>query len=498
LPETVRTPESRAADVVAPFLIRKVPLGDVGYYAKAGLQADTSVQFSPNSRLLVVGTLLGDIQVMDVYSGRTLWSKRIAEGMVKEAVFSRDGTNNPADPPNQSDLSDPSDLSISSIPSIPSIVYYGEQSPDGFLYAADARTGNELWKFRLAKDLESSAPPAKGNIWGIYELPGFYRLVPMSDGGVVALGVHSWGDWSKAGGMRRLSRVYRFSRDGKVLWSFPEDKPAAMTFAYMDADPAGRRVVVLTGEVAGGAPADYPLRPGSLCCLDGASGRLVGTHVFEPLKPFFDKVLFWQSVSVSPSGEKAAIGLHDGRAYIFDLDTLKPDFSFRFGAPVLISGIPVCANATYTHIAPGGAVYFQTGNSSVPSGAGEDASRQPPGPHPNANSITAVGRDGRAAWRYHSGHQYQNFWTSGDGRWMITSVQRTRGKAGWDSGVMLFDVARAGGGAAKFVYYYQVEGLSFFRAAISGDGAAIAVVEVPCEDPQTKTLRGTYQVHLIR
>jgi len=197
--------------------------------------------------------------------------------------------------------------------------------------------------------------------------------------------------------------------------------------------------------------------------------------------------------------------------------TLSPDFSFSFGAPVLISGIPVCATATYTHIAPGGAVYFQTGNSSVPSGAGEDASRQPPGPHPNANSITAVGPDGRAAWRYHSGHQYQNFWTSRDGRWMITSVQRTRGKAGWDSGAMLFDVARAGGGAAgwdsgamlfdtaragggaaKFVYYYQVEGLSFFRAAISGDGAAIAVVEVPCEDPQTKTLRGNYQVHVIR
>jgi hypothetical protein len=63
---------------------------------------------------------------------------------------------------------------------------------------------------------------------------------------------------------------------------------------------------------------------------------------------------------------------------------------------------------------------------------------------------------------------------------------------------MLFDTARSGGGAAKFVYYYQVEGLSFFRAAISGDGAAIAVVEVPCEDPQTKTLRGTYQVHVIR
>jgi len=481
LPDTVRSPDSKSSDpdgdgfvapshALAPYLIRKVPLGDVGYYARAGLQADTSVQFSPDSRLLAIGTLLGEVQVMDVYSGKTLWRKRIAEGMVKEAVFSRDGT----------------------------AVYYGEQSPDGFLYAADARTGNELWKFRLAKDLESSAPPAKGNIWGIYELPGFYRLVPTSDGGVVALGVHSWGDWSKAGGMRRLSRVYRFSRDGKVLWAFPADKPAAMTFAYMDADAGGRRVVVLTGEVAGGAPADSALRPGSMCCLDGASGRLVGTHVFEPLKPFFDKVLFWQSVSVSPSGEKAAIGLHDGRAYIFDLDTLKPDFSFRFGTPVLISGIPVCATATYTHIAPGGAVYFQTGNSSVPSGAGEDASRQPPGPHPNANSITAVGRDGRVAWRYHSGHQYQNFWTSGDGRWMITSVQRTLGAAGWDSGVMLFDTARSGGGAAKFVYYYQVEGLSFFRAAISGDGAAIAVVEVPCEDPQSKTLRGTYQVHVIR
>jgi outer membrane protein assembly factor BamB len=470
LPASCRRPDSGKGDVVVPYVIRKVPLGDVSYLAKAGGQPDTFVRFSPDGRLLAVGTFLGRIKLLDVYANRTLWDKRIAEGIVKQIDFSPDGKQ----------------------------LYYGEQSVDGFLYAADAGSGETLWRFRLADDLETSPPPPKDSLYGVYQLPACFRLKTLADGDLLVLGLHCWGDHTRTESMTRLCRVYRFSPEGTVRWAFPADGPMPLGLIHMDGDRAGRRVAVLAASTAGNTPHDCPYRPGSIYVLDGRTGKLVGGHTFEPLEPHFEQVQFWQSVSVGPQGKLASLGLHDGRTFLVDLDTAKPEKTFAFGAPIPISGVPVSARSTYTLLAPDSVAYFQTANSTVPYVGRRQHVVAPPGPHPWANHIHAVGLDGQVRWRYQSGHEYQNFWTSADGRWMLTCVNKDDKRTGRDSGAMLFDTRRPGGGTAKLVYPYQVEGLTFFHADLARDGSALAVVEVPYQDPETGMLVGFYQVHVVR
>jgi len=470
LPATCRRPGSARGDVVLPYVIGKIPLGDVSYYAKAGGQPDTVVRFSPDGRRLAIGTFLGRIAVRDVYAGRAIWDRRIAEGIVKQVDFSPDGGR----------------------------VYFGEQSVDGFLYAADAGSGKILWQRRLADDLGTSPPPPKDSLYGIYQLPACFRLKTLADGDLVVLGIHCWGDHTKTEAMTRLCRVYRFSPDGTIRWAFPADGPMPLGLIHMDVDRTGRRVAVLAASTAGNTPSDCPFRPGTVYVLDGRTGKLVGAHTFEPLKPHFEQVEFWQSVSVGPQGKLASLGLHDGRTFLVDLDTVEPGKVFTFGAPITISGVPVSARSTFTHLAPDRMAYFQTANSTVPYVGRRQHVVAPPGPHPWANTIHAVGPDGRVRWRYRSGHEYQGFRTSADGRWLLTSVNRDDERQGRDSGAMLFDTHRPGGGSAKLVYYYQVEGLTFFHADLAPDGSALAVVEVPYQDPKTGMLVGSYQVHVVR
>ncbi len=469
LPATCRHADLSPGEPVVPYPLAKIPLEDVTYWAKADLQPDTSLCFAPDCRRLVLGTFLGRVMVVDVYSGRHLWEKQVAEGMVKQVAFSADGAR----------------------------VFFGEQSVDAFLYAADAQSGKTLWRFRLADDLKPGRPVGSESRYAVYQLPGCYRIVPLDNGDVVVLGLHSWGSHARVETMTRLARVYRFSPEGKLRWAFPANGPAPLTIIHLAADRHGRRVAVLTGATAGNTPAHCPWRPGSLYVLDGATGKQIGGHTFEPLKPYFEQVGFWHSVSVDPAGRRAAVGTFDGRTFLFDLDTVSPLHAFRFGVPFLVSGVPVSARTTYVHLAADGMAYFQTGNSSVPFASRTQHVVSPPGPHPWANTIHAVGPDGKVRWRYRSGHEYQGFWTSSDGRWLATCVVRDRNGIR-DAGAMLFDTHRPGGGSAKFLYYYQVEGLTFFHAAMAPDGSAFAFVEVPYQNPKTDMLVGTYQVHVIR
>ncbi len=470
LPATCRKPDMAKGNAVAPYLLHKLPLEDISFYAKGGCYPDTFLRFAPDSRKLAVGTFLGRLLLLDIYAGKLLWDKKIAEGMVKKIDFSPDGET----------------------------LYFGEQSVDGFVYAADAATGAIRWRFRLADDLETSAPPGKDEVYGIYSLPGCYRLKVLDNGDIIVLGIHSWGDIKNLAGMRRLARVYRFSPKGKLRWAFPADGPAPMVLIYLDVDPAGRRVGALVGQHGSNTPEDAVYKTGSLLVLDGADGKLIASHTFEPLKPYFETVHFWQSISVGPRGELASIGMNDGRTFLIDLDTAKPVNTYNFGAPIVISGVPVSARATYTRIAPDRMIYFQTENSNVPNANTMEFVVDPPGPHPRANTINVVDPDGRVRWRYRSGHCYQNFWTSGDGRWVMTPVKRDDKIKGRESGAILFDTRREGGGSAKFVYLYTVEGLAFFQADMAADGSAFALCETPFKDPQSGLLTGAYQVHVVR
>lgn len=470
IPATSRREDSKKGDVIIPYVLRKIPLGNAGYDRGMGKHPNTFVRFSPDSRYLAVGTSLGHILVAEVYSDKILWDKKVAEGMVKRIDFSPDGKK----------------------------VYFGEQSVDGFIYAAETFTGKILWKFRLADDLQQGTPLNKNDKQDIYDKPGCYQLKTLDNGDVVALGIHSWGDWRDRSKSTTLSRIYRFRPDGTLLWAFPENGPIHYTVVFMDCDKGGKKVAFLTNKEGGNTPQNYQYLNGTLYVLDGKTGKETAHHKFEPLKPWFSKISFWQSVSVSESGDYASIGTQDGRSFLFALKNVTRVKAFDFGAPVMISGVPISAYASYTRIAPDNIAYFQTSNTSVIAANRSRTIVAPPGPHPNANMINAVTLDGKIAWRYKSNLACENFWVSKDGRWMMTTAQANKGKAQKESGALLFDTHRSGGGSSKMVYYYSVEGTVFFHADMAPDGSAFAIAESPYKNPETSKLVGTYQIHIVR
>ena len=470
LPETCRRIDSKKGDAVVPYVLRKIPLGNAGYDNGMTKHPNTFVRFSPDGVLLAVGTSLGHILLAEVYSGKILWDKKVAEGMVKRIDFSPDGKR----------------------------VYFGEQSADGYIYAAETSSGKILWKFRLADDLRQGSPLNKDDAQDIYDKPGCYQLKTVNNGDLVALGIHSWGDRRDRGRCTCLSRIYRFNPEGEIVWAFPEDAPMYYTIIFMDCDNDGRRVALLTNKEGGNTPEKYAYLNGTLYVLDGTTGKESGHYTFQPLKPWFSRISFWQSVSVGGGGDYASIGTQDGRSFLFGLKKVTPVRTFDFGAPVMISGIPVSAYASYTRIGPDNITYFQTSNTSIIAANMSRTVVAPPGPHPNANMINAVTLDGRISWRYRSNLSCENFWISSDGRWMMTTAMADKGKSEHEAGALLFDTHRSGGGSSKLVYFYPVEGTVFFHADMAPDGSAFAVAESPFKDPRTGKRVGTYQVHIIR
>jgi hypothetical protein len=470
LPATCRRIDTRKGEAVIPYVLRKVPLGNAAPYLKGGTHPNTFLQFSPDSKRLALGTMRGEIMMADVYSEKILWRKKVAEGMVKRIDFSPDGK----------------------------YVYFGEQSVDGFVYGADAHSGKILWKFRLADDLGQGSPMSKDNPHDIYSKPGCYQLVTLNNGDILVLGIHSYGDWRDINKRVCLSRIYRLSPKGNVVWAFPEKEPIYYTVIFIDGDPGGKKVALLTHTEGGNKPANYHYHNATLYVLDGSTGKVTGHHTFQPLKPWYTKVGFWQSVSVGPAGERVSIGTSDGRSFLFDSKTVEPTKTFDFGTPILISDIPVSARASYTRIAADRTVYFQTSNTTVISANMSRHIVAPPGPHPNANMINAVTYDGKVAWRYRSDLSCENFWLSSNGRWMMTTAMSSKGKSNHEAGALLFDTHRKGGGSSRLVFFYPVEGRVFFHAAMAPDGSAFAIAETPFKHPVSSKLIGTYQAHIIR
>ena len=161
------------------------------------------------------------------------------------------------------------------------------------------------------------------------QMPGCYRLKVLKSGDILALGIHSWGDYMEPNKIKRFSRIYRLSPEGALKWSFPKEGPAPMSLIYMDVDPDGRRVAVLTESRGANAPSKHRLQPGGLYVLNAENGSISGHYNFKPLKPYFDKVSFWKSVSVGAKGELAAVGMFDGRSFIFDLAQARPLKTFN-------------------------------------------------------------------------------------------------------------------------------------------------------------------------
>ncbi len=448
----------------------RIKLGDVSFYARAGHFTDAFMRFSPNGKFLAIGTFLGRIIVLNAKTGHILWKHRIFEGMIKKIGFSPDSKT----------------------------IYYGEQSPDGFIYAADTKTGHIKWQFSMAKYLKRGIPATKGDIYGIYREPGCYRLKVLKNGNILVLGIHSWPDHKK-GYWRRLSMIWLLSSKGQVIWKWPKNKPIELSLYYADADPNGNYVATVAILPSDKLPPNYPYTPGTIYVLDGKTGKEVAHYKMKPLRPYYHSVSIWESVAVDPLDKFVVVGTSDGRGFIFDLKTLHPIKILHLATPIIIGGIPVAATATYVHITSNRTIFFQTSSSSIPYGLPVQAN-QPAGPHPNAQTIFAVSPKGKILWRFHAPFKFQGFASDGHSKILATvagaaskmvSERKTN-----QFGIFVFNLKEKGGGIQKFLGYFPTIAPLFFHLAVSPDAHLIAACETPYINEEER-LVGTYQVDVI-
>ena len=456
-----------------PYRIRTVELED-SLSLLENLQRPakpTTIAFSPDGEKLAVGTDAGHLAVINPLTGDRIWKTRISEGYAKHAAFSPNGKR----------------------------FYIGEQSADGFIYAYDLSATKPmlLWKYRMAEDIDTSAPQNPEDVYAWVQYPGPYRISTTEAGDLFVAGNHSW---TKDGIALKKAQLYRFDGEtGTLKWKWPPNQTLPMTISWFDYSRDAKTVALLT--YIRGSRETGGFRSGTLYVINGETGEAAWEHTFDPLTPYFEEVTFWRGVGASPDGGFINVTTDDGRAFIFNATPepkgIKPLWNTNLTTPLEVSGIPIIAtNGTIG--ATNDFALFVTGDTFIPYHLQQGAQR-PPSAHPNGMTLFAYAWSGEKVWQWTLESMPQGLQVDGTGRYAAISVSKRGGNVEEQlHGVSVFDLTAKGGGLSKYLYTYRTEGqLPYDTIGISADGRFIALIEMPITMPD-ETVRGGNRVHIIR
>lgn len=457
-----------------------VELGDVSrWIAMGGTAPDTALAWSPSADRLAVGSYLGEVRVLDGWTGEVLARRKLSETLVKAVAWSSDGRT----------------------------LYAGEQSPDAFVRALDPVTLADRWKVRLADIVGTSPAPTGEDLYGVYALPGAYGLVVLPDGDLLVAAVHGW---STHEGRRNRSQLLRI-RDGRIRARWPA-QPADATFWHPRVTEDGGLVAVPVGRSADGpAPSDLPIGGVGVLRLDEDGFRLVAAHTIPPLAPWFKSTFIWEAIDLTD--QVVLMGTGDGRVRVDPVAGGEPVLSLTTGAPVMAGDVPIVASvgSGFLHrsldrasaalqgarAAHSWEAVFATSGTNIPYGAAAPDLR-PPSTHPNENAIWDYGLDGELRWTWRGEQRIQGLSPGPDGRTLVVGAgDRVSDQRRDLYGALVFDL---GGpersGDARLVAFCPTEGPVFFRQAPSRDGR-IAVAEHPYRTADG-SVEGQYQVTVLR
>ncbi len=436
-----------------------IPLGNVEkHISQGGGAPDTAIRWSPDSQQIAIGTFLGEVLVADGWTGEIQSRKRFAETMVKQVEWSRDG----------------------------SVLYVAEQSPDGTLWALRSGDLEPIWSVALSEFVESSPLPA-ANIYGVYTLPGAYGLDVLEDGTLFVVATHAWND--RNGARQNRSQLLHFSKDGKLLRSWPENSADAVFYRPQ----VKQSMAILPVSKSSEGASDTRLPKGGALVFDIDAFSPVGTIEPPPMRPWFANTFLWEAMD--RRADTVLIGLGDGRVQLWSpkgvlLRTVEA------GSPILAGPIPIAAGIGEA-IFHGDRLVYQTSATHIPFGAAAPELR-PPTFHPNENSIFISDQAGVQQWSWTGPHALEGMMLSPDGRTLLVGAgKRTHDIRRDLYGLLIFDL---GSGDAdidpQLDRFCRSEGPVFFRADATRDGR-FGVAEFPIQHAQNPA-EGEYRLTVFR
>ena len=264
--------ESEAAYVIS--------LGDMAgrNYDRMGFDSGKVLYVKSDGGWLV-GTANGELIHFDE-KGEELWSHSVGTGLIRGIAVSRDEK----------------------------VVYAGEKSPEGTMYAMDVKNGDVLWTFRgdsligYEADIQSEptaidiSTDTAGHVYAV-----FYRFT-----------------LDEKGQRTYLSRIISFDETGKERWRYPAKE-------NMDAWVNCGAISESSGRFAF-ATANYDKAKTeglkyneNLYVLDSHTGTLLHAETIPPVETFGTTTIR-NGLSYSEDGKYLAVMASDGRGFLRDED----------------------------------------------------------------------------------------------------------------------------------------------------------------------------------
>ena len=445
-----------------------VDLGDVARLVAGGDGTpNTDLAFSPDGSRLAVGTTLGDVVVIDAWSGALLGRRHLAESLLKHVAWAPDSAT----------------------------LYAAEQSPDAFLHAIDPTDLSSRWSIRLADIVESSTPPKGDDVYGIYSLPAAFGLQVLPTGDLIVAALHSWKDEEDR--HRNLSQLLRIRPTGEIAARWPE-KVADATMKHPIVDVSGSLVAVSVGRSADGPPpTDLPIGGVAVLGLPDLQPRLALANA--PLLPWFHDAFIWEALDLSQSADLLFMGFGDGRVRLLHLDG-SPRAEPQTGTPIMAGEVPIYASVGYG-LVHGSQAIFLTSRTLIPWGAAAPDLR-PPGVHPAENTLTAMDANGEVRWSWTGPQNLDGLVRGADGRHLVVGAGARHTDERQDLyGALIFDAGDPAApddrsGEARLEAVCPTEGPVFFRPVMSADGR-VAVAEFPTLHADGG-VSGAYRVTVFR
>ena len=437
-----------------------IDLGDVErHIAQGGSAPDTAVVFSDDRKKLAIGSFLGEVLIVDAWTGEKLGRKKLSETMVKQVAWSPTGTT----------------------------IYVAEQSPDGSIVALSVPELKEIWRVNLSDWLESSPLPP-GDIYGAYTLPAAYSLDRLDDGNLLVVGTHAWND--KLGNRVNRSILLKLSPDGDIVSQWP-DQP--IDGVFFRGRVSGWRALIPASKSSSG-PTDPRLPVGGALIFDLEKFEPLADIRIPPLAPFFSNTFVWEAIDIR--GDTVLLGLADGRAGLWNTEG-DQILALPSSEPMLAGDVPIVASIG-SGVIHGHRYVYQTSKTHIPFGAAAPELRPPTG-HPGENTLMVADNTGKLVGSWRGPHRLQGLTLSPDGRHLVVGAGKREADDRRDLfGALVFDLGTETEPYAqpRLNRFCRTTGPVFFRSAPLTDGR-IAVTEHPYRQGENPAY-GTYQVTVFR
>lgn len=419
-----------------------VSLGDMEgrHYDRMGFDGGV-VLYTERLPGWIVGTVNGEIYALHT-DGSEAWEHSIGSGSIRALALSEDGR----------------------------ILYVGERSPEGLLYALDAANGNVLWTF--------SGRSVIGEEAGIQSQPCPISLSTDEKGNVYAV----WYRFTLGEDRKRryISRIISFAEDGRERWRYPKKENLDCWANWGDVSSASGRFAFATANYDEEQTKQLAYNA-SLYVLDAGSGDLIHGETIPPA-PMFGTVMIRNGPAYSEDGAYLAAIASDGRGFLFDGEGHML-WTRWVSSLQEVQGSWINAPGRRADILPQGVAFttintFNRENWQLPS----------PVIHPSSNSLFLFTLEGTFRFRYTAEGEIEDT-AYGENAAALAIGRNVRNHEYTVHGAAVVSLLDGG-----VLSRYHTAG-PMQAIAMSRDGRYVAGIEVPAVTPEGNLI-GAYRLHI--